>query len=53
MGELKGIIQFTGNFNGLSFYKGRNGKIIVTKKLCLEFQLLDIMIIKIFERKKF
>ena len=31
MGELKGIIQFTGNFNGLSFYKGRNGKIIVRK----------------------
>lgn len=31
MGELKGIVQFTGNFNGLSFYKGRNGKIIVRK----------------------
>ena len=31
MGELKGIVQFTGNFNGLSFYKSRNGKIIVRK----------------------
>ncbi|MFY7885063.1 MAG: hypothetical protein ACOVOV_09495 [Dolichospermum sp.] len=30
MGKLKGIIQFTGHFNGLSFYE-LNGKIVVRK----------------------
>lgn len=30
MGKLKGIVQFTGNFNGLSFYE-LNGKIVVRK----------------------
>lgn len=30
MGKLKGIVQFTGSFNGLSFYE-LNGKIVVRK----------------------
>ncbi len=30
MGKLKGIIQFTGQIDGLSFYE-MNGKIIVRK----------------------
>jgi len=30
MGILKGIVQFTGSFNGLSFYE-LNGRIVVRK----------------------
>ncbi|MBC8884600.1 hypothetical protein H9X57_18140 [Flavobacterium piscinae] len=34
MGKLKGIIQFTGSFDGLSFYES-GGKIIVRKRVVL------------------
>lgn len=29
MGTLKGLVRFTGSFDGLSFYEGRQGTIIV------------------------